>query len=103
MINKIFYSLVLFPNITYNTIISGYSIFSISEKNYWEIEVIFKKLDSYGSIYFKHIDFIEKDNNYTTKNWQLNSDNIGLIEIIYPIILTSDLFDFNFFKPKEFG
>lgn len=102
MINKIFYSLVLFPNITYNTIISGYSIFSISEKNYWEIEVIFKKWDSYGSIYFKHIDFVEKDNNYTTKNWQLNSDNIGLIEIIYPIILTSDLFDFNFFKPKEF-
>lgn len=103
MITKIFYSLVLFPQIKYEKkLYSSYFLYEIYEKKHWSIEVIFINNWNKESLLFTHIDFIEEKNKYTTKNWQISGSNIELLEDIYSIIYNSDIFDFHFYKNKDF-
>lgn len=102
MITKIFYSLVLFPNITYESSINGYTIYEIVENNFWEIKIIFEKEDSFVYIFFTHNDFKKNDYIFKTKNWQISWENKELIEKIYKSIIIDEVNDFNFFKEKTF-
>ncbi|MDD2566153.1 MAG: radical SAM protein [Candidatus Gracilibacteria bacterium] len=102
MINKIFYSLVLFPDITYNKSILGYNICGISENKFGEIKVIFRNKTKKTIIIFVHNDFKKTDFLYKTKNWQLFGDDIGLVRHVYDLVIINEINDFNFFKEKEF-
>ncbi len=102
MITKIFYSLVLFPEITYNNKISGYHIYDISENSFWEIKVFFLKENILDFVVFTHNDFKKNDYLYKTKNWQLYWNNKELIKTIYKLVLINEADDFNFFKNKKF-
>lgn len=103
MITKIFYSLVLFPNINYqDKLKSWFLLIDIFEKEIWIIECIFSNNIEKVSLIFTHIDFISDINNFTSKNWQLYSRNNDLLEEIFWIIKVVDSDDFNFFKPKSF-
>ena len=102
MITKIFYSLVLFPNIKYDSLILNYHIYDILENDLWEIKIIFTNWTDFSEIYFKHIDFCSDEEILKTKNWWIYWTNQLLLDEIYKIILISDTRDFNFFKEKEF-
>lgn len=103
MINQIFYSLVLFPNIKYEVMLdSSYFLREVIEKEYWIFELIFSNDSSVKSVYFEHIDFTTENKVNLTKNWNIYWDDDLLIQDIYNIVLKSDTKDFNFFKNKEF-
>jgi organic radical activating enzyme len=103
MIKKIFYSLVLFPELKYNKLLwSWFFLTKIYENELWQIELIFNKNKHNSSIFFKHIDFIKENNEFTTKNWQISWENNLLVNEIYNIISLSDKNDFNFFKTYSF-
>jgi len=103
MINQIFYSLVLFPNIKYEVMLdSSYFLREVIEKEYWIFELIFSNDSSVKSVYFEHIDFTTENKVHLTKNWNIYWDDDLLIQDIYNIVLKSDTKDFNFFKNKEF-
>ena len=103
MIEKIFYSLVLFPNIKYEEKLkSSYFLDYILEKEYWVFELFFINGVNKESIIFTHIDFIEQKNGFWSKNWQISWKNQELLKEIFYIIKKSDINDFNFFKDKNF-
>lgn len=103
MITKIFYSLVLFPELNYDSIILwNYRIFDILEKWKWEIEIIFSSNFWNAKITFFHKDIFTNKNFLETKNWFINGENKELLNEIYKIILEKDTKDFNFFKDKDF-
>jgi len=99
MINKIFYSLVLFPYIKYQKKLkSWFSLIKIREKKMWEIECIFLKNNKKSYIIFTHLNFIKEKKYFITKNWKLTSSNNLLLEEVFEIIKLSDKYDFNFFN-----
>lgn len=103
MITKIFYSLILFPNINYqDKLKSWFFLIDIFEKKLWVIECLFSNNIKNESITFTHIDFISDINEFTSKNWQLYWKNKELLQEVFQIIKEKDRFDFNFFKPKDF-
>ncbi|MDD4151438.1 MAG: radical SAM protein [Candidatus Gracilibacteria bacterium] len=103
MITKIFYSLVLFPNINYqDKLNSGFLLVNIFEKNLGIFECLFLKHSKKESIIFTHIDFISNKNEFTSKNWQLSGENKELLQEIFNILKYIDKFDFNFLKGKSF-
>lgn len=103
MITKIFYSLVLFPNIKYqDKLNSWFFLVDIFEKKLWIIECLFSNNIKTESIIFTHIDFISDINEFTSKNWQLSWENKELLKEVFDVIKQKDIFDFNFFKPKDF-
>ncbi len=103
MITKIFYSLVLFPEIQYDKKLdSQYFLSEIFEQWLWNIKIIFSNWIKIEYIFFTHIDFINNKDEFTTKNWQLSGENEELKKEIYSIILKKDIKDFNFFKNKYF-
>lgn len=103
MIAKIFYSLVLFPKISYNELIyDSFYLKKINEFNYWTFELIFSNWFIYEKIYFTHIDFDISLSYKSTKNWKIYGTNLWFINSIYSIINLDDTWDFNFFKDKSF-
>ncbi len=103
MITKIFYSLVLFPNIVYKKKLkSWFILIDIFENNLWSFKLLFKKWDTVKELIFYHIDFKFKKDNKKTKNWNIYSEDKELLIEIFNIINKSDKKDFNFFKEKEF-
>lgn len=102
MITKIFYSLVLFPNITYENGIDGYNLYDIEETNFWELKVVFEKENAFEYVFFTHNDFIKNNYLYKTKNWQISWNNKLLTKIIFDTTTKNEINDFNFFKEKEF-
>ena len=102
MITKIFYSLVLFPGITYETIILGYGIFDIVESGYGTIRVTFKKENTLTFIEFIHKDYLPEGTPLLSKNWWLSGVDCELLRAVHEKISITDQFDFNFFKPKDF-
>lgn len=106
MITKIFYSFVLFPDISYKSKILDYSLLSVYEEDFWKIKVIFSKNENLEEIFFSHIDFafpqLSTFERRESKNWLITWKNKELLEEIYKIIKQTDLADFNFFKPKNF-
>lgn len=106
MIHQIFYSLTLYPNIKYKEKLESlYFLSWIKELELGLIECKFYNWTDYSYIKFKNIDFLNKkldNDSLKTKNWIIFWENKNLLEEIYNIILKSDIFDFNFFKKKEF-
>ncbi len=103
MITKIFYSLVLFRNISYNNFIfDSFSLSEIREFDYWTFELIFSNWLFFEKIYFTHIDFDLSINYYSTKNWKIYWKNNTLVKKIFSIISETDTWDFYFFKDKSF-
>lgn len=103
MITKIFYSLVLFPNINYQyKLKSWFLLVDIVETNIGILECVFVNAIKKESIIFTHIDFISNKNEFISKNWQLSWDDKELLKEIFNILKYSDKFDFNFFKEKIF-
>lgn len=106
MIEKIFYSLVLFPEIQYSKLInSKYFLEEIKEISKWKFKLTFEGKYSRFYIYFKHIDFFEKEKDADknrTKNWIVWWENKELVDYIISILKQKDIKDFNFFKPKDF-
>lgn len=102
MITKIFYSLVLFPDINYNSKIIGYSIFDIVEEKLWLIKIIFKKWWGFTEVFFLHKDFAKEEHEYITRNWYIYSQSQDLLKLIFSLIEKKDIYDFNFFKDKNF-
>lgn len=98
MITKIFYSLVLYPHISYDEDILWWKIFDISEFEYWTIKI---ELSNWEKIFFKHKNFIEKFENLDLKNWQIISDNKNLKNyFVEKLKLSDENRDFNFFDDK---
>jgi len=103
MITKIFYSLVLFPNIKYQEKLKSWYVLEwINEKDYWSLLLVFIKNWKTEEIIFKHIDFNKEKNELKTKNWIISGINKELLENIFEIVSKKDVSDFNFFKKKEF-
>lgn len=102
MIKKIFYSLVLFWNINYDTVINWFIIYDISEVKLWEFKITFINWHLLEEIIFIHKDFFLWIHNIRTKNWFIFWKNISLLNSIFNIIYLSDTWDFNFFKDKSF-
>lgn len=103
MITKIFYSLVLFPEISYsNSFVNNFFLERINEYSYWSFELIFSNWLYVEKVYFTHIDFIIEKKFYKTKNWKIYWKNFSLVNELYKVILKSDIWDFNFFKDKNF-
>jgi len=103
MITKIFYSLVLFPQMQYWAFLnSWFFLSSVKESDFWVLELELRKQSKFEYIYFKHIDFVKNKSDFITKNWEIYWENKNLVKEIYDIILKTDKFDFNFFKEKDF-
>ena len=103
MITKIFYSLVLFPNIRYQEpLLSWYVLVDIVERQMWIIECIFSKDTQSEIITFTYFEYLTHKSWYITKNWGISGNSIDLLEEVFQIIMKKDHFDFHFFKPKEF-
>lgn len=102
MITKIFYSLVLFPEIRYGTIIDWYSILNIDELSFWSILVSFSNWTEIKEIIFNHIDFGEKKSILKSKNWNFFSQDISFLNKIYKLVTLNEVNDFNFFKSADF-
>ncbi|MFA5917170.1 MAG: radical SAM protein [Candidatus Gracilibacteria bacterium] len=103
MITKIFYSLVLFPNIKYEIILKcGYSLFNIVEKGFGEFNVIFKKGTLFKEVNFIHIDLVKQEKGLISKNWLIYGDEELLLKEIFNLIKKNEINDFNFFKEKSF-
>lgn len=103
MITKIFYSLVLFPDIQYHSALkSGYGLSDIVEEWFWKFRVVFRKWDSLKKIYFTHMDFIWDEEWLRTQNWLIYWDSQDLVSEIYDQVTKNEICDFNFFKKKSF-
>lgn len=105
MINKIFYSLVLFPHIKYDEELDFWFILKdIIEEQYWLLKLNFSCSWKLHCIFFQHKNFwITKDNFYSTKNWNIFWGNELLLKNIYNLINKIDLHDFNFFNDKLYN
>jgi len=102
MIKKIFYSLVLFPKITYKNKILNYRLFDIVEVSFWKIKVILNNLETYEEVIFSHIDISIDEKWIKTKNWIISSSNKNLETEIVKLVKENEVNDFNFFKNKEY-
>ena len=107
MIHKIFYSLVFFPFINFDTLVCDrWKLVSIKEYSFAKIKAVF--YDTYDTqeyeVLFIHKDLSLKQDNllYSTKNWNILWENSELTHQIYTILWVTDIKDFNFFKDKEF-
>lgn len=101
MITKIFYSLVLFPKIKYETQINWYKIHQIKELEFGSILVVFFDWNKFIEIIFTHIDFEQNNILFTSKNWKITWENKEFIKNIFEIISENEVNDFNFFKSNE--
>lgn len=104
MIKKIFYSIVLFPELNYTSIINWFKISQIIEYEFGCILVIFFDWIKYEEVYFKYYDFldIEFRSKLNWEKWYIYWKNKDLVLNINLLLGKSIFFDFNFFKPKEF-
>lgn len=103
MIGQIFYSQVLFPHIKYNEKINSlYFLKDVYEEKLWFLRVIFSDNKNDFSLLFIHKDFYSNKHNNSTKNWFIFWENQDLLGIVYSIVNKSDIYDFNFFKTKDF-
>ena len=103
MITDIFYSLVLFPHISYDKFLANYKFISLEEGSFWSIKLKFlcdKSFETY--VYFKHIDFLVSWEKNQIKNWYITWDEEDLVVEIINILTKTDKNDFNFFKDKDF-
>ena len=105
MITKIFYSLVLFPSISYDRILlTRYKISRIIEKENGCIEVVFQDIHTfqYQSVYFTHRDFFSTElPEYTIKNWIITSSSDDIGREVFTLLSQSDIHDFHFFQEKN--
>lgn len=101
MITKIFYSLVLFPKLKYETQINRYKIYQIKELEFGSIFVLFFDWKVFKEVVFTHIDFEQNNTFFTSKNWKITWCDIDFVKKIFEIIITDEINDFNFFKPNE--
>lgn len=98
MITKIFYSLVLYPHISYDEDILWWKIFDISEFYYGTIKI---ELSNWEKIFFKHKNFVDKPENLDLKNWQITTDNQNLKNyFVEKLKKIDEVRDFNFFDDK---
>jgi len=103
MITKIFYSLVLFPNIRYHSMLgTWYSLLNVIEESLWRLKAVFKKWNSIKEIYFIHTDFVWNKKWLLTRNWLIYWDSQELVNEIHSLVMEDEMNDFNFFKDKTF-
>lgn len=103
MITKIFYSLVLFPEIQYRQDMWGFFLSDVEEYAYWKIKLFFTSDEGeYSEVLFVHKDVFSSTQEISTKNWSIESENLLLQNRIIDIIQRKDTKDFNFFKEKSF-
>lgn len=106
MINRIFYSLVLFPEISYDAPLGNWAILTqVIEYKYWVIKTTFLYEGKYEELFFTHSDFVKDTNkwdNKYSKNWSIDWYHQKLVSYIFDIIKKSDTWDFHFFKDKSF-
>lgn len=99
MITKIFYSLVLFPQISYDTQIASFELLDICELDFWTISLEFKNAQwNIEHIKFIHKNFVAPDQLHT-KNWNITWSNSNLVSEIISLLKNADQErDFNFFE-----
>lgn len=103
MIKKIFYSLVLFPYITYEKDLgNNYFLSWIEEIWHAKLKVFFYKENKIYSLIFTHIDYKSDNSWLDTKNWNIFWDEDELLKLVHNILNNKDKKDFHFFKSKEF-
>ncbi len=108
MINKIFYSLVLFPNIIYHSweIWDWYHLDSVKEIEIWTFLVWFGKIDNQNEnkfVYFKHKKFVKKSEKVDIKNWKIYWEDEKMVNAtIYKLKDVDKTRDFNFFEDKDY-
>lgn len=103
MITKIFYSLVLFPEISYDTKIEGYLLLDIEEKDFGVLSVYFKNtLWEAEEIIFTHKNFSDTRNLQLT-HWNLSWNNEKLLQKIISLLSHQEKqHDFPFFEDIQF-
>lgn len=101
MITKIFFSLIIFPNIS-TFKIHQINLCKIIEWSFWEIQVYFYHFWKKHLVYFTHKDFNQNNSLFETKNWKITWSNTDFIKIVFDIIKVNEINDFNFFKWKEY-
>lgn len=101
MIDKIFYSLVLFPAIQYELPFLWYTLVEVNEEYLWTMRVTLSNEKNTEHILFTHISLQEEKSKHKTKNWNLYWENDELLKGIHKVINETDKFDFNFFVPKS--
>lgn len=102
MITQIFYSLVLFPKINYDSSILWYHIFWIEEGIFWSVKLVLKNKEKFEEIFFTHKNFAKEKSLFNTKNWQISWKNREIVECIFDLVSIDEYEDFNFYKDKSF-
>ena len=110
MIEKIFYSLVLFPKIQFGSKIwsSQQVLLKIIERELGIIEVVTFSENLEKSIYFFHTDRWEKssDSSFLSMHhldlglWKIYSSHSDLLKEVYEVLSGWNVHEFPFFKPK---
>ncbi|MDD3302440.1 MAG: radical SAM protein [Candidatus Gracilibacteria bacterium] len=103
MIKKIFYSLVLFPNIQYKKNFNNYFLEKIEEISLGNMHLVFKDSnDKKHNIFFVHKNYINKKEKINVINWKIYGENKELEKNIKESLSNSLKKDFNFFEEKKY-